>query len=689
MECRELAPEFDDPCTGAAKVTRMTAVVPPSSRKARCPCGSGRRYTNCHGAREHREIVRPPCATASSTQLRGGDPRAPEPRRDTNVEASDRPAEARHRQADLADAGEHPQGGCEVGSDIPPSQHFLRLVRRTREAYWRWIATVEREAIATRAPLRSAVAARPDAPRLSLVLPTFNSPSRWLAACLESVLAQTYPHWELCIADDASTAPRPREIIARYAARDPRIRVVWRAENGHISAASNSALGLATAPFVALVDHDDALPRHALAEVALALLERPDAAIVYSDEDKIDEAGQRFDPYFKPGWNPTLATGQNFVCHLGVYRTDLVREVGGFRAGFEGAQDWDLMLRCAERVEAAQIVHVPEVLYHWRSILGSTARGTGSKDYASAAQERTVREHARRCGKVEVDVARVMNGAWLQADPVVRDLPAISVVLLRPPSMEAEEAIARWRQRPETAAVEMLTAVVESEEGGEVGEGTLRLAGGCAAAINTAAARARGELLVFVDAMANPVESGWLSRLAGHALQPNAGCAGGVTVDAKRRTVRGGYILDPDAIAVNAFAFESHEPDVMFGRDQVVQNLSALWLTGLAVRRALWEAVGGLDVAHLAGSFHDVDLCLRLGERGLRHVWHPGVVFVDERRPREADSRPERTDDAAYMRRRHGALLACDPAYHPRLSRPPHLFRLPEAGTAATIPGCR
>ncbi len=257
-------------------------------------------------------------------------------------------------------------------------------------------------------------------------------------------MAQTYPNWELCIADDASTDPASRETLARYAARDARIRVVWRTVNGHISAASNSALEIVTGAYVALLDHDDALPPHALGEVALALLDRPGTAILYTDEDKLDEQGERFEPYFKPDWNPALASSQNFVSHLGVYRTDLMRSVGGFREGFEGAQDWDLLLRCAERVEPARIHHVPQVLYHWRSVAGSTARTMASKDYASAAQERTVRERARRAG-IEVAIARVVYGAFLQADPIVATLPPISLVVLHPPSMPSSEAAARWR----------------------------------------------------------------------------------------------------------------------------------------------------------------------------------------------------------------------------------------------------
>ena len=288
--------------------------------------------------------------------------------------------------------------------DVEMARRNLRLadnaLRRERaEARYRtWIDAVERPDRERRAALRAAAASAPGAPRFSIVTPTYDSPEAPLRACLDSVLAQDYPHWELCIADDASPAPHVRRVLAEYAARDARIRVALRERNGHISAASNSALALATGDFVVLLDHDDLLPVHALGEVATEILAHPGAAIVYSDEDKVDVSGQRFEPYFKPDWNPALLTAQNYVSHLGIYKTSLVREVGGFRDGVEGAQDWDLLLRCAERAGPAAIRHIPRILYHWRAVQGSTARSMENKSYAARAQERVVTEAFARRG---------------------------------------------------------------------------------------------------------------------------------------------------------------------------------------------------------------------------------------------------------------------------------------------------
>ncbi len=213
--------------------------------------------------------------------------------------------------------------------------------------------------------IRAHIAAFASRPLISIVVPVYNTEEKYLREMIESVSQQLYPNWELCIADDASTKPHVREVLEQYGLEDPRIKVVYRQDNGHISAASNSALEIATGEFVALLDHDDVLAPHALYMVAHAINEHPDADVLFSDEDKLDDAGCRCDPYFKPDWNAELFYCQNFVNHLGVYRTSLLRAIGGFRAGFEGSQDYDLTLR-ATAATSGPIVHIPHVLYHWR-----------------------------------------------------------------------------------------------------------------------------------------------------------------------------------------------------------------------------------------------------------------------------------------------------------------------------------
>ncbi len=234
-------------------------------------------------------------------------------------------------------------------------------------------------------------------PLISVLMPVYNPPLDFWDQAIESLRAQWYPHWELCMADDASTDPRVSERLQAWAAREPRIRWVTLAKNGHISAASNAALELAAGEFVALFDQDDLLPPQALWRVVQAITAHPDAGLLYSDEDKVDEAGQRFGPYFKPAFDLDLLRGQNMISHLGVYRRSLLQEVGGFRVGYEGSQDHDLAFRCIERLKPSQIVHIPRVLYHWRVHQHSTASGQAAKPYALDAGVRAVQDHLQRC----------------------------------------------------------------------------------------------------------------------------------------------------------------------------------------------------------------------------------------------------------------------------------------------------
>ncbi|HKK22479.1 MAG TPA: glycosyltransferase, partial [Pseudohaliea sp.] len=230
--------------------------------------------------------------------------------------------------------------------------------------YQLWLERYDTLDDAGRDALRAALAAFPRRPRLSVIMATYNTPLPLLDAAIRSVRDQLYPDWELCIADDASSDPAVRELLQRRAAEDERIRLTFRDRNGHISAASNSALALATGDFVVLLDHDDLLAETALYRVAEAINQHPDAQLVYSDEDKIDEAGRRYDPYFKSDFNPELMLAQNMISHLGVYRRELVQSLGGFREGYEGSQDYDLALRVLEQITPEQVIHIPRVLYH-------------------------------------------------------------------------------------------------------------------------------------------------------------------------------------------------------------------------------------------------------------------------------------------------------------------------------------
>jgi glycosyltransferase involved in cell wall biosynthesis len=229
-------------------------------------------------------------------------------------------------------------------------------------------------------------------------MPVYNVDERWLRRAIESVCKQLYPHWELCIADDGSSKPHVRRVLEEYLHKDPRIKVIFRETRGHVSVASNSAVELAEGEFIALLDHDDELAEHALYMVAEELNAHPNSDLIYSDEDKLDYQGRRLDPHFKSDWNPDLFYSYNFISHFGVYRRSVVNELGGFREGYEGSQDYDLALRVIEQIPEDHIRHIPHVLYHWRVVPDSMARSHQQKDFVDESARNAIRSHFRRKG---------------------------------------------------------------------------------------------------------------------------------------------------------------------------------------------------------------------------------------------------------------------------------------------------
>ncbi len=264
--------------------------------------------------------------------------------------------------------------------------------------YADWIANFDTLTPERRAALRHAIVQLPERPLISILLPVYNAELRFLEEAISSVENQIYENWEICIADDASTDPKVRIFLESRRREEGRIRLLFREENGHISACSNSALTLARGEWCALLDQDDALAEDALAEMACEIGCHPEAGIIYSDEDFIDSLGTRSNPFFKPDWNPELFMGQNYLNHLTVYRTAVLREVGGFREGLEGSQDYDLVLRCVARLQPEQIRHIPRLLYRWRMVPGSLADQPDAKPYARHAAREALNSHLRARG---------------------------------------------------------------------------------------------------------------------------------------------------------------------------------------------------------------------------------------------------------------------------------------------------
>jgi GT2 family glycosyltransferase len=554
-----------------------------------------------------------------------------------------------------------------------------------RHDYQEWIARFDTLTDTQRADLRKRSADFAIQPVISILLPTYNSPAQYLDEAIRSVRNQLYPHWQLCIADDASTKPDVRTTIQRHADQDARIRVVYRATNGHISNASNSALELAEGEFTALLDHDDLMAEHALFWIVEAINRVPDAWLVYSDEDKITEGGQRYDPYFKSDLNYELLLAQNMVCHLGAYRTSLLKQIGGFRTGFEGAQDYDLALRVIETLRPGQIIHIPRILYHWRAISGSTALGAGEKNYAAEAGRRAVSEHLQRRG-IEAEVVPAPEA------------PALNRVRFACPSPQPKVSIIiPTRDRADLLQMCLDSIALKSTyrnyeviiiDNGSVEDATHALFASLPkdrfkvlrdespfnfSALNNMAVRASsGELVCLMNNDIEIITPDWLEEMVAFAMQPDVGCVGSRLWYPDGRLQHGGCVLGIGGICGHSHKYLPKGETGYFGRAVLHQSFSAVTAACLVIRRTVFDEVSGLD-EKLVVAFNDVDFCLRVREAGYRNVWTPYAEMTHHesasRGLEDTIAKQNRfLGEIDFIKSRWGADLLVDPAYSPNLS---------------------
>jgi glycosyltransferase involved in cell wall biosynthesis len=524
-------------------------------------------------------------------------------------------------------------------------------------------------------------------PLISVLLPVYNPDFGLLEAAIGSIEGQFYERWELCIADDASTDRNVRPFLERKAQDDSRIKLTFRERNGHISACTNSALQLATGEWCALLDQDDAFSKKALAFVALEIDQHPAAGLIYSDEDKIDEAGVRSNPFFKTDWNPELFLGQNYINHLGVYRTELLRSIGGFREGFEGSQDYDLALRCVERLQPEQVRHIPRILYHWRAVAGSLAEVADAKPYAKEAARRAIADHLQRrgiAGRVEPCPENVESHRVVYEMP--DSLPLVSIVIPMRDRVELiEQCIASIREQTDYPLIEFVIV-----DNGSVETTTLKFlqtmkhqagarvvrdndAFNFSRLINRGAAEAKGDVLGFLNNDIEANEPGWLREMVSHVVRSGIGAVGARLWYPDGTLQHGGVILGLGGVAGHAFPRVPRGHAGYFNRAWLQQNCSAVTGACMLVRREVFEKAGGFDEVNHAISFNDVDFCLRLRAAGFQNVWTPYANLIH----RESASRghqPTREEqaqfvrEATHMQRKWGIELLHDPFYNPNLS---------------------
>lgn len=547
--------------------------------------------------------------------------------------------------------------------------------------YQTWLELYDPATPEARQASLAAAAALRDRPLFSIILPVYDTAEQWLRRCVQSVQRQSYDNWELCIADDASPGPQVRRVLAELAAADARIKVVHRPRNGHISACSNSAIELATGPWLVLLDHDDELHPDALLEAARALERNPRWKLVYSDEDKIDEKGRRFDPYMKPDWNYDLFLSHNCVSHLGIYDAALVRDVGGFREGMEGSQDWDLALRCIERLAPDQIGHIPKVLYHWRAIAGSTALAPQEKNYAHLAGARAIGEHLERTGSSgRVEDIPGQRGNYRVRYAIPDPAPLVSIIIPSRDKVELlraciESVTARTRypnyeilivdnQSVEQKSLDYLASLRD--------EPRVRVLPydapfNYSEINNHAAAAARGEVLCLLNNDITVISEDWLDEMVGHALRPGVGAVGAMLYYPNDTIQHAGVVVGAHGVAAHAYSGYGRGHPGHMSRARLTQSLSAVTAACLVVTHAAFDAVDGLDPL-LQVAFNDVDFCLRLQARGYRNIWTPfAELYHHESASRGYEDSREKMErfnaEMILMRERWSEVINHDPAY--------------------------
>ncbi|WP_122425748.1 glycosyltransferase [Pseudomonas viridiflava] len=521
-------------------------------------------------------------------------------------------------------------------------------------------------------------------PRISVIMPVFDPPLDMLREAIDSVRQQVYPHWELCIADDASRQPAVRDFLRKMQHQSAQIKIMLRSENGHISAASNCALDLASGRYVALMDHDDLLPEHALYWVARAIVHNPDAGVIYSDEDKIDQQGARSAPYFKSDWNAFLFRSQNMISHLGVYQRDLVNRVGRFREGFEGSQDYDLALRCTEKLSPAQIIHIPRVLYHWRIHAGSTAVASDEKPYAVHAAVKALNDHLHRTGR-KGEVELLPFGMYRVHYTLPEPAPLVSLII---PTRNAWALLKQCIDSIQRLTTYPRYEIIVIDNGSDEAESlayfaqidqqpdirVLRDDGpfNYSALNNRAVSQARGELVGLINNDIEVISPDWLDEMVSLALQPGVGAVGARLWFPDDRLQHGGVVLGIGGIANHAHKFLPRGEYGYFARAVLIQEFSAVTAACLVIRKKVFEQVGGLDEVNLKIAFNDVDFCLRVQEAGYVNVWTPyAELYHYESATRGFEDSPEKqerfNDEVAYMARRWPNIKS-DYAYNPNLT---------------------
>jgi glycosyltransferase involved in cell wall biosynthesis len=521
-------------------------------------------------------------------------------------------------------------------------------------------------------------------PLISVILPVYNTPETFLREAIQSVINQVYPYWELCIADDQSTQPHVQSVLEEYATQDSRIKLLFRSTNGHISACSNTALTVATGEFIALLDHDDVIVPEALYEVVSLLNQHPEADMIYSDEDKLNERGQLLNPYFKPDWCPDAFLSRMYTCHLGVYRRSLVSKIGGFRVGYEGSQDYDLVLRLTEQTK--RIFHLPKMLYHWRMHAESTSSSATAKPYAyKAAIAAITSALQRRDEPGEVCKHPIFTGLHTIRYQIKK--PALVSIII--PTKNLSHVLARCLESiftkssysnyeiividngSDELALEKLLSSCQRRYPQNFRVYTLDIPFNFSRINNYAVTKAKGDYLLFLNNDTEVITPDWIEGLVEQAQRSTIGAVGPLLLYPDNSVQHAGIVLGIQGQANHGHRHFSAQEPGYFGHLATLNNCAAVTGACLMCRRQVFEQVGGFN-EKLAVAYNDVDLCLKMLSAGYRNIYLPHVkLYHHESRSRGYEDSTEKQArlqaEAILLQNQWQSYI--DPHYSPHLTR--------------------
>ena len=551
--------------------------------------------------------------------------------------------------------------------------------RSSSPGYDLWIARNEPTAEQKR-QMRWEIAKFPVSPRIDIAVPVHKTPIGVLTRCIESVLEQIYPNWELCLADDGSGDPAITGLLQQYAERDSRIRVLALPRSQGISAATNRALGQSSGEYVAFLDHDDELADFALWEVVRAIQAHPGTDLFYSDEDKIDEHGRRYDPFCKPRWSPDLFLSCNYLCHFVVAKRALLERAGGLDEAYNGSQDYEFLLRATRHTQ--KIERIPKILYHWRALPGSAASAAGDKPQAGDDGRRALVSHLASAAP-GATVEEVKACRYRVRYPIAGN-PRVAILIPTNGHLNLfRAAVEEVLDKTSYANYEIL--LIDNSRDSRLEDYAARLTARKLpvrhfdwrnqpfnfSSMNNAAARATdAPYLLFLNDDTTIITPEWLSAMLEHGQRPEVGAVGAQLWYPDDSIQHAGVVMGLYGNCSHAFKNQPAKQPHYFDFPELIRNCSAVTAACLLVARHKFFEAGGFDETNLAVAFQDVDLCLKLLELGYRNIYTPyaKLYHYESATKNESDKIPHPAEDN-YMKKKWAKYIADDPYYNPNLAR--------------------